>query len=167
MQQKEFVNWVVSTLKAGEEQNKRSVEKKAAAYGITDKTLVKELTELAIVKCAREIAHHPLSMSQKFDLIVQLYDRQVNLSHRTSHSILLQQYSTPAPVAYLAGLFCGLDQLQFTDGFCFEPSAGNGSLTIAAIPGRVFVNEIDPVRNHNLQVQNFAAVQRKDRKSVV
>ena len=162
MQQKEFVNWVVSTLQAGEDQNKRSVEKKAAAFGITDKTLVKELTELAIVKCAREIARRSLSTSQKYKKIVELYQRQVNLSHRTSQSILLQQYSTPAPIGYLAGLFCGLDELPFTNGYAFEPSAGNGLLTIAAQPGRVFVNEIGAIRNYNLRVQKFAEVSQQD-----
>ncbi len=161
-QQKGFVNWIMSTLSAGEEQNKRSVEKKAATYGLTDKILIKELTELAIVNCARQIAHRSTSFLQKFEQIVILYHRQVNLSHRTSQSILLQQYSTPAPIAYLAGVFCGLDSLQFTGGFGFEPSAGNGLLTIAAQPGRVFVNEIDVTRNKNLQAQNYASVSQKD-----
>lgn len=161
-QQKGFVNWIMSSLTAGEGQNKRSVEKKAAVYGLTDKTLIKELTELAIVNCARNIAHQSISISQKFEQIVQLYFRQVNLSHRTSQSILLQQYSTPAPIGYLAGLFCGLDELKFTSNYAFEPSAGNGLLTIAAQPDQVFVNEIGTIRNNNLRTQKFEVVTQQD-----
>jgi len=100
-----------------ESQNKRSIEKLAATYGITDKTEIKELTELAIVNRARELAHHSGSVRDRFDKIVELYNSQVNLSHRTSQSILLQQYSTPAPIAYLAGVFCVLVRTRI----CFEP----------------------------------------------
>ncbi|MBO9565533.1 MAG: strawberry notch C-terminal domain-containing protein [Niastella sp.] len=162
MKQQQFVNKVFALLSKGAYMNKRTVEKEAAAYGITDKTLIKELTELAIVRCARYIAGLSLSMVQKYEKIVDLYSRQAILSHRTSQSILLQQYSTPAPIAYLAGIFCRLDDLHFTGGLAFEPSAGNGLLTIAAKPGNVFVNEIDNVRNNNLKVQGFAKVMRLD-----
>jgi hypothetical protein len=158
MQQKAFVNWMVAALTAEETHNKRSVEKKAAAYGITDKTQIKELTELAIVQRARQITHLTRSIPQKFNLIVALYQSQVNLSHRTSQSILLQQYSTRAPIAYMAGVFCRLDWLEHENGYAFEPSAGNGLLTIAGDPRRIYVNEIDPTRNKNLQTQGFAKV---------
>lgn len=131
-------------------------------YGIIDKTEVKELTELAIVQTARYYAHTVGSVKERFDRIVDLYYRQVNLSHRTSQSILLQQYSTPAPIGYLMGVFCGLDELTSTDGYAFEPSAGNGLLTIAADPNRVYVNEIDHRRRTNLKIQGFANVWSRD-----
>jgi len=105
---KAFVEEVLSELVAGKKHNKISIEKLAAAYGITDKTEVKELTELAIVNRARELAHSQGTIKDRFDKIVELYYSQVNLSHRTSQSILLQQYSTPAPIGYLAGVFCGI-----------------------------------------------------------
>jgi hypothetical protein len=162
MKQQQFTGKMMTLLNKGASMNKRSVEKEAAAFGITDKTLIKELTELAIVKVARDIAALSLSTFQKFQKIVDLYARQVILSHRTSQSILLQQYSTPAPIAYLAGVFCGLDTLQFTGGFAFEPSAGNGLLTIAAKPERIYVNEIDTVRNNNLRLQKFYEVSQQD-----
>lgn len=137
--------------------NKRSLEKLAASFGITDKTEVKELTELAIINRARYLANGPLS-KEKFDSIVDLYNSQVNLSHRTSQSILLQQYSTPAPIAYLAGIFCGLH----TAVSVFEPSAGNGLLTIAAHPSQCTVNEIDALRRRNLETQGFKRVMNAD-----
>lgn len=62
----------------------------------------------------------------------------------------------------MAGIFCGLDSLQNSFGLAFEPSAGNGLLTIAANPDRVYVNEIDNVRNSNLLTQGFAKVLKQD-----
>lgn len=157
-----FVQKVETALQQKIKYNKTSIEKLAASFGILDKTLVKELTELAIVKRARILAHENISIKERFDTIVELYHSQVNLSHRTSQSILLQQYSTPAPIGYLAGVFCELDKLQTKGGYAFEPSAGNGLLTIAANPERVYVNEIDKVRNANLKTQGFANVWNRD-----
>jgi hypothetical protein len=157
-----YVKKVEEELQLKRKYNKISIEKLAATFGITDKTHVKELTELAIVNRARELAHSPGTVKERFDKIVELYHSQVNLSHRTSQSILLQQYSTPAPIGYIAGVFCQLDKLQFKGGFAFEPSAGNGLLTVTAKAERVYVNEIDKVRNANLKTQGFANVWNRD-----
>src|ERR1017187_8732421 len=121
-----FVERMELDLNAQVKHNKLSVEKLAASFGITDKTEVKEFTELAIVNRARKIAHSGNDVYTNYFDIVDLYNHQVNLSHRTSQSILLQQYSTPAPIGYLAGIFCELDKLQVKGGYGFEPSAGNG-----------------------------------------
>lgn len=157
-----FVKKVEDSLRLQHKHNKVSIEKLANSFGITDKTTVKELTELAIVKRARELAHSEGTIKERLDSIVELYYSQVNLSHRTSQSILLQQYSTPAPIAYLAGVFCGLDTLQSKGGFAFEPSAGNGLLTIAAQPQNVYVNEISSLRNSNLRIQGYKNVWDRD-----
>ncbi|HTA26947.1 MAG TPA: strawberry notch C-terminal domain-containing protein [Bacteroidia bacterium] len=138
--------------------NKRSTENLAATFGIEDKTLIKELTELAIVRRARTIAHKEGSVKEKFQDMLSLYSNQINLSHRTSQSIMLQQYSTPAPISYLAGVFAGLDK----DIAVFEPSAGNGLLTLAANPQNVVVNEIDKVRRSNLETQDYKRVLAQD-----
>lgn len=157
----EFVRKIFSDISAGIRHNKLSVEKLAATFGITDKTEVKELTELAIVKKAREIVRLPESPEDRFLKIVALYEKQVNLSHRTSQSILLQQYSTPAPIAYLAGLYTRL-YLSHRSFLGFEPSAGNGLLTIAGNPSHIIVNEIDDLRRSNLQVQGYKQVLKQD-----
>ncbi|WP_207515045.1 strawberry notch C-terminal domain-containing protein [Longitalea luteola] len=156
-----FVTAIDKLLSDKTPQNKKSVEKLAATFGITDKTHVKELTELAIVKRARQLAHSGGTIKDRFDKIVDLYNSQVNLSHRTSQSILLQQYSTPAPISYLAGVFCGIDSSEPSKIF-FEPSAGNGLLTIAGYPSSFIVNEIDSFRNQNLQIQKFKKVTQQD-----
>jgi hypothetical protein len=157
-----FVQVIESNLISQVKHNKVSLEKLAFTFGITDKTEVKELTELAIVNRARAIAHSGNDVYTNYFNIVDLYNHQVNLSHRTSQSILLQQYSTPAPIGYLMGVFCGLPFLHQQGGYAFEPSAGNGLLTIASVPERVYVNEIDDTRNRNLKTQGFANVFKRD-----
>ncbi|MBC7687368.1 MAG: hypothetical protein H7211_04220, partial [Aquabacterium sp.] len=157
-----FVQKVTEALEQKTKHNKLSLEKLAQTFGITDKTEVKELTELAIIKTARILAHSAGNVKERFDKIVELYHAQVNLSHRTSQSILLQQYSTPAPIGYLAGIFCEVDKLKEKGGYAFEPSAGNGLLTIAGEPERFYVNELDNFRNQNLKTQGFANVWNRD-----
>ena len=157
-----FVQVIESNLISQVKHNKVSLEKLAFTFGITDKTEVKELTELAIVNRARAIAYTGNDVYTNYFNIVDLYNHQVNLSHRTSQSILLQQYSTPAPIGYLMGVYCGLPELHIKGGYAYEPSAGNGLLTIAAKPERVYVNEIDTVRNRNLKSQGYANVFKRD-----
>lgn len=141
--------------------NKRTVEKMAAHYGITNKNKVKELTELAIVGIARRLAHQSKSIKQRYQDIVGLYNSQVNLSHRTSESVRLQQYSTPAPIAFLAGIYCGVNNHP-EHSYYFEPSAGNGLLTVAGYPKDFIVNEVDDIRSENLRQQDYQKVSNKD-----
>ena len=146
-----FFNAIYSVISNKEKSNKTSVEKLAANFGISDKNTIKEITETAIVTIARKIANQPSkSVKQKYDEIVDLYKSQVNLSHRTSQSMLLQQYSTPATIGYLMGVFCKIDQV----GNYYEPSSGNGMLTIANTGKDFTVNEIDGIRCQNLKFQN-------------
>lgn len=161
-EQLDYVTKMQAELEAKKKHTKLTVEKLAASYGITDKNLVKELTELAIVRLARSLAHQPGGVRERYNTIVDLYKTQVNLSHRTSQSILLQQYSTPAPIGFLMGIFCGVDTWKPYDKQAFEPSAGNGLLTIAGNPKNFVVNEIEQVRNDNLQTQSFLEVTQLD-----
>jgi tRNA1(Val) A37 N6-methylase TrmN6 len=88
-----------------------------------------------------------------------MYRSQVNLSHRTSQSVMLQQYSTPAPIAFLAGSFVKSNRY---DAAYFEPSAGNGLLTIALPYEGLTVNEIDEFRSKNLAEQPFSKQLHRD-----
>jgi len=154
-----FTEELVRKLYHKEKLNRIQTEKIALGFGIMDKTKVKELTELAIVESARKISLSSSSIEMKFGQIVELYERQTNLSFRTSQSILLKQYSTPAPIGYLMGIYCGIDSNRKT---VFEPSAGNGLLTIATHPKLVVVNEIDKVRRENLTRQHYCNVTGRD-----
>jgi hypothetical protein len=159
---REFLTYMEKDLRIGYKHSKRSVEALAFSLKINDRTEIKELTELAICNVAREIALAKGTTREKYDRIVKLYNDQMILSHRTSQSVMLQQYSTPAPIGYLMGVFCGLPHLHEKGGYAFEPSAGNGLLTIAAKPERVYVNEVDYIRNRNLRTQGFANVFNRD-----
>jgi hypothetical protein len=161
-----FFDHIYSDLKSKKKHNKVTLERLAETYGILNKTLVKETTEFAIVKIARSIAcRTDQSDYEKYLDIVDLYHHQVNLSHRTTQSMLLQQYSTPAPIGFIASLYVskkGEFKNKFSEPEYFEPSAGNGLLTIALLPRNVFVNEIDEIRRGNLERQNFRAVLEQD-----
>lgn len=159
--QLKFVQGIEEALTTRVRMNKIQVEQLAAACQITDRTEIKELTELAIVRRARDIARSSNSIQQNYEKIVDLYNDQVILSHRTSQSILLQQYSTPAPIAFLMGVYCGIHAFKGQQ-LALEPSAGNGLLTIAADPAQIVVNEIDYTRLRNLKTQGFRQVTNKD-----
>lgn len=154
----QFLQHVRDELDAKNKHNRKSIRRIALSYGITDKSEVKEFTELAIVLNARNISLSSLSVDEKYWRIVELYQGQVNIFHRTSQSILLQQYSTPAPISFLAGIFTNAEK----NISVFEPSAGNGLLTIAANPSRVIVNEIDDLRRSNLSDQGYRQVLNQD-----
>ena len=151
-----FTQNIFEKLKNGVKLNKASITKIALSYGVTNDSEIKELTEYAIVLVCREIVKSDYSYKDIYQDLVQFYQSQPNLSLRTSNSILLQQYSTPSPIAYLMGVYCRLFDKSTT---VFEPSAGNGLLTIASTKlSNVFVNEIDKQRNENLQKQGFRSI---------
>ncbi len=149
----DFVKAVQQELRKKTSHNKTTIEKMARKrFGIENQNKVKELTELAIVLEARRIAfNEKLNFRQRFEKVVELYRSQVNLSHRTSMSVLLQQYSTPAPISFMAGFWVkkvsgGADY--------FEPSAGNGLLCHALPYNHLHVNELDKIRLQNLNRQD-------------
>jgi hypothetical protein len=187
MDKKGYISRIREDLKAERKHSKTTIESIAKSFGIANKNLVKEFTELAIILNAREIAHDSsLTTYKKYLDIVALYQSQVNLSMRTSMSVLMQQYSTPAPISFLAssyilkpGSLSGYKAFKnivkgSTKGKIvgnahltndkndfpryLEPSAGNGLLTIALPYHYTHVNELDDVRLANLKEQPFAKV---------
>lgn len=146
--QKEFSN--------GISHNKPSIEKLARRFGIASQNEAKELTELAVVYQSRNII---ASSADPFPQLVQLYLLQPNLSHRTSNSILMMQYSTPAPISYLCGMYV---RNKSKNARYYEPTAGNGLLTIALPYEQTFVNELDKIRAKNLHRQPFLEITSDD-----
>ncbi len=75
-------------------------------------------------------------------------------SWRSNSQILLQQYSTPAPIGYLLAYLMGWVKGETV----LEPSAGTGSLAVwATIAGlNVSVNEIEPRRRELLTLLGFS-----------
>jgi hypothetical protein len=155
-----FVKTMRTALSKKETHNKTSVEKLARSFGIDNPNKVKELTELAIVleasNIARDISH---KIRERYDSIVELYKSQVNLSHRTSLSILMQQYSTAAPISFMAGMWVKCTKPGAT---YFEPSAGNGLLCHVLPCESTHVNELDAIRLQNLRRQPFKSITQLD-----
>jgi C-terminal domain on Strawberry notch homologue/P-loop containing NTP hydrolase pore-1/ddrB-like ParB superfamily domain len=97
-----------------------------------------------------------LGAKPAFDKLVRLYEGQPNLAIRTSTSVTNQAYSTPSPLAFVAGKLAGI----VAGGDTYEPTGGNGMLLIAQGPFReqrsnALVNEIDQMRRENLKELGF------------
>ncbi len=141
-------------LQLNEKTSRVKIESYAKTLGLqhgghVEMKLVKEVIELAIVIQSR---------GKTFDEVLEIYENQPNLSQKTSESVLLNQYSTSLPIAWILGKFCQINK----DGRYFEPSAGNGMLTIYGKPENFTVNEIDKDRIWGLNKQGFSRILNQD-----
>jgi predicted RNA methylase len=105
-----------------------------------------EALELAQVLFLREPGC-PLLTGKRSDILSRLVAFAAALpvqGYRSEDQVALQQFSTPLPLAWLAGLAAGA---KATD-LVLEPSAGNGMLAWPAAleRARLMLNEIDPDR---------------------
>ncbi len=101
---------------------------------------VLELAEVMYVATANLPVDPGACLAALTDLVVDLPTHTV----RSEEQIELQQFSTPAPIAYLATLAA---RIAHTD-LVLEPSAGTGLLAAFAsrTGARLVLNEIDPAR---------------------
>ena len=139
------------------------LRKFAERHGLKDikDTDLQELAETAIVQCARSIAaSEATDNAGKFKRILNLYENQPSLNQRDSERVIKQQYSTPAPYAFLADMYVKGNGKEIKSAL--EPSAGNGMLTIGLPKGAVHVNDIDAQRLANLRMQGFKNVTSQD-----
>ena len=121
--------------------------------------------ELDIVIKARQIAQNGESLRSRFNAMLNLYENQPTIRPTDTKSKLFQQYSTPCPLAFLASEYVkqeGENLLFGKNPYYFEPSAGNGMLTISLPEARTCVNELDEVRYKNLKKQGFCRVTKLD-----
>ena len=135
----------------------------AGRLGLKDikDTDLQELAETAIVKRARGIASsESTNDAEKFKRIKTLYENQPSLNQRDSERVMKQQYSTPAPYAFLADMYVKGNGKVIESAL--EPSAGNGMLTIGLPMDKVHVNDIDAQRLANLRRQGFKNVTSQD-----
>lgn len=114
--------------------------------GTRESKMADEAIEAGVVMAARDIVDagrkDKLTSAQIFDQLVDLYDRQPNLSGRSSTSVAEQAYSTPAPLAYVASELAGINKKTAV----YEPTAGNGMLLIGASENNIIANELNPDR---------------------
>lgn len=138
----------------------RKIAERVGLKDIKD-TDLQELAETAIVKRARGIASsESTNDAVKFERIKTLYENQPSLNQRDSDRVMKQQYSTPAPYAFLADMYVK-GKGKVIDS-ALEPSAGNGMLTIGLPMDKVHVNDIDAQRLANLRRQGFKNVTSQD-----
>lgn len=138
----------------------RKIAERVGLKDIKD-TDLQELAETAIVKRARGIASsESTNDAVKFERIKTLYENQPSLNQRDSERVIKQQYSTPAPYAFLADMYVKGNGKMIESAL--EPSAGNGMLTIGLPMDKVHVNDIDAQRLANLRRQGFKNVTSQD-----
>lgn len=138
----------------------RKIAERVGLKDIKD-TDLQELAETAIVKRARGIASsESTNDAVKFERIKTLYENQPSLNQRDSERVMKQQYSTPAPYAFLANMYVKGNGKVIESAL--EPSAGNGMLTIGLPMDKVHVNDIDAQRLANLRRQGFKNVTSQD-----
>ena len=138
----------------------RKIAERVGLKDIKD-TDLQELAETAIVKRARGISStESTNNAEKFKRIKTLYENQPSLNQRDSERVMKQQYSTPAPYAFLADMYVKGNGKVIDSAL--EPSAGNGMLTIGLPIDKVHVNDIDAQRLANLRRQGFKNVTSQD-----
>ena len=164
MAEKKFIDAVKLQLAFGRKfKSIVELRKMAERLGLKDvkDTDLQELAETAIVQRARSIAaSEATDNAGKFKRIVNLYENQPSLNQRDSERVMKQQYSTPAPYAFLADMYVKGNGKVIESAL--EPSAGNGMLTIGLPMDKVHVNDIDAQRLANLRRQGFKNVTSQD-----
>lgn len=164
MSEKKFMDRVNTRLGFGQKINGIvELRKMAEECGLKDSkdTDLQELAEAAIVMRARGIASsESTNNAKKFELIKKLYENQPSLNQRDSERVMKQQYSTPAPYAFVADMYVKGNGKVIESAL--EPSAGNGMLTIGLPMDKVHVNDIDAQRLANLRRQGFKNVTSQD-----
>jgi hypothetical protein len=134
-----------------------TLKKMAESDGITIKQM-QEKVEAETVSIADEIVKAGKSPDDTFAKLRSLYDKQPNLSARTSTSIENQAYSTPAPLAFLASHMIDAKKAKSV----YEATGGNGMLLIGLEKERVKVNELDHSRALTLKNAGYKDVSEFD-----
>lgn len=139
-----------NTLKDNHQLNKFIAEREGIKVSEVTPQMKKEAQEameVALVLQARETVAEQQEDRDTYDTLVGQYEGQPLLSIRSSESIEKQAYSTPAPLAYLAGQLAGITQKTTV----YEPTAGNGMLLIGASVNKSTTNELSSGRVENLK----------------
>lgn len=131
-------------------------------YSDTD---LQELVERAMTLATREVAIDAISKNtseavrEGYDKVVKLYESQPSLNARDSTRVAHQQYSTPTPFGYVMDWFLRNGKNPYKG---FEPSAGNGALTIGFPAVLWHVNDIDERRLMNLRTMPYGTITNQD-----
>ena len=103
----------------------------------------------ATAQTVREDRSARVDPTETYDKLAQRYEEQPQLGTRTASSKTAQAYSTPPPLAYLAGILADVEGGQRVA----ETTAGNGMLLVTSDPTKqdILANELDPNRRTRLE----------------
>lgn len=118
-----------------------------------------EDAEMGVVLASRMIVEEGESEDEIFEDLVDLYERQPRPGVRDTDTVLKQQYSTPAPLAYVASVLADAE----TGRNIYEPTAGHGLLLVGVKDlGTVVANELDTDRANRMEQHLEMKVSRRD-----
>lgn len=154
---------VKDVYKSGEKMNISLARNMAIGLDLSENELM-QLCELGLVIEAKRIAYLNEPLKFRFEKMVDLYGRQLTIQPKDSRSTTLQQYSTPCPLAFLLGEYVkkGTEEREDDNIKFFEPTAGNGLLTISFRAYQMVVNELDDIRFNNLKRLGFFRTTNED-----
>jgi len=89
-----------------------------------------------------------------YEHIVGLYQTQPTLDVQSVLSKTNNAYSTPLPIAFLAGMLAKVKSTTTV----LDPTGGNGMLVVAANPQNVTTIELDPRRAENMRLMQIGNV---------
>ena len=89
-----------------------------------------------------------------YDHIVGMYQNQPTLSVQSVLSKTNNAYSTPLPIAFVAGMLARVKSITTV----LDPTGGNGMLVVAANPQNVTTIELDPHRANNMELMQIGKV---------
>lgn len=164
--QQQLIGELVTYFQSGEGfANKTELQKFASRFygkpilpGMVETKIIEECAEKALVQTSGTLLDQSETTHEAFDKLVDLYERQPNLSTRTSDSVRRQAYSTPLPIAFIASSLAGIRPGKSV----YEPTAGNGALLLNADKSRVYANEIYDDRIAQLKEQGFGTITQVD-----
>lgn len=122
---------------------------------------VQEAVEAAQVRFVRRFASQQDDATGRktFDMALRLLEGQPHMVARTSSSIMLQQYSTPMPMAVAVQRIIG----DTAGHSVLEPTVGNAALVSTLDAGHLVGVDLDPARLANVELlQNVHRVEQGD-----
>ena len=101
----QFAEALADRYNMGEKFDWAKAKKMAVLFKIGSEQEVMQACELAVVLQARNIAQNGQSIAQRYAALLDLYDQQITIRPLDTQGKILQQYSTPCPLAFLLGTF--------------------------------------------------------------
>ncbi|MGH9947049.1 MAG: hypothetical protein ACRD6X_07625 [Pyrinomonadaceae bacterium] len=158
----DLIKQIATIIDSGRRLNNRDLQAICRDWGVdgfaTDPHLCHEIGEIALnyliaTKYGKQLLSSEDPRTACTEILRPLQQRLPTQSWRSSTQVTYQQFSTPAPIAYLAAYvmdLCGDDTV-------LEPSCGTGGLAVwaRAAGATVVANEIDPRRRQLARLIGF------------